>query len=120
MIPIPAGLLIHNGELVTEYAPDLWGNSSDNETAPLLRIRIEPCHSSVTTKEMQQIALSAMLFFDAKNSVCSVPFLLEGDTYNGKSVKLQYVIWNGRKYTVQTVEPIYDSRKIHHYEVGLI
>lgn len=120
MRPIPKGMLLHRAVLTTEYAPDLWGKSSETEACPLDRVRIESSHKTVATKERQQITLSAVLFFDCVNSVCSVPFLLEGDTYDGKNVKNQFVEWNGRKYAVQVIEPLYGDKKIHHYEVGLV
>lgn len=120
MRPIPKKMLIHHAVLVTEYAPDLWGKASEAEACPLDRIRIESSHRNVTTKEQQQITLSAVLFFDCINSACPVPFLLEGDTYGGKTVKNQFVEWNSRKYAIQAIDLLYDDKKLHHYEVGLV
>ena len=75
----------------------------------------------LTDSKSQTVTLSANLFFDCVNSSCAVPFYLEGDKDgDGKTVKNQFVEWNGRRYGVKTIEPIYDNKKLHHYEVGLI
>lgn len=120
MRPMPKKMLIHCAVLVTEYAPDLWGNASELNAVPLDRVRIEGSHRTVMTKDRQQITLSAVLFFDCTNSSSPIPFLLEGETHDSKIVKNQFVEWNGKRYAVQSVEPLYDEKKIHHYEVGLV
>lgn len=121
MRPIPKNILIHSAVLITEYSPDLWGKAGETSASPLWRVRIEPCYSTVTDSKSQQITLSAYLFFDCVNSSCAVPFMLEGDTdKDGKTVKNQFADRLGRRYTVKTIMPIYDNKKIHHYEVGLV
>ena len=121
MRPIPKSILIHSAVLVTEYSPDLWGKSTESSAAPLDNVRIDPCRTTMTDSRSQTITLSANLFFDCANSSCAVPFYLEGDKDgDGKIVKNQFVEWHGRRYGVKTIEPIYDSKKLHHYEVGLI
>ncbi len=121
MLPIPKYALNHNAVLVTEYSPDIWGNSTETVRTPLKRVRIDPCRTTAADKNSQEIILSATLFYDCENSKCSVPFYLEGDTdADGKTVRIQRVIWDGREYTVKTIQPFFDCKKIHHYEVGLV
>ena len=121
MRPIPKSILIHHAVLVTEYSADLWGKSTESSAAPLDNVRIDPCRTTITDSRSQTITLSANLYFDCVNSSCAVPFYLEGDKDNdGRTVKNQFVEWNGRCYGVKTIEHIYDDNKRHHYEVGLI
>ena len=64
----------------------------------------------VTAKDNRQITLSALLIYDCKNS-------------RPKNVQFeqgQKVVWNGIEYVIETIEPLYDGAKLHHYELGLI
>lgn len=117
MKAIPKRLLIHNAELINEYG-DEWEVTKRTST-PLENVRIEASHSNIFDVKSQQITLSAVLFFDCKNSRCSLPFMLEGETSEGRKLLAQRVRFDGRIYTVKTIEPIYDDRRLHHYEVGL-
>lgn len=121
MLPIPKFILTDNAVLVTEYSPDIWGNPTEQSCVPLECVRIEPCRATAADKNSQQIILSAKLYFDCVNSSSAVPFYLEGDTdTDGKTVRIQRVKWNGRDYTVKTIRPFSDCKKIHYYEVGLV
>ena len=119
--PIPKRLLVHSAELVTKYNSDKWGKASDSDSVQLEHIRIEPTSQIVTDSSGTMIKLSATLFYDCRNSSPSVNFALKGDSVDGKTVEIQQVIFGGRTFTVQTIEPLYaDTNKIHHYEVGLV
>lgn len=120
--PIPKRLLIHSGSLITEFAPDKWGKATERETVKLERVRIEPSAKHVINGNGETVQLSAVLFFDCRNSSpADVKFALKDDTVNGRTATLQKVSFGGRLYTVQTIEPLYaDKNSIHHYEVGLI
>ena len=112
---------MHTAELITKYGADKWGKASESETVKLERIRIEPTSKTVTDAAGTVIQLSAVLFFDCRNSAPKgVIFALRDDSVNGKIVDIQQVKFNGRIFTVTTIEPLYaDTSEIHHYEVGL-
>ena len=74
------------------------------------KIRIEPCSRLVTAKDNRQVSLSAVLFYDCKNSRPKNQIFSQG----------QKVIWNGTEHIIETIEPLYDDNKLHHYELGLI
>lgn len=120
--PIPKNLLIHSAELITEFSPDKWGKPSESETVQLKNIRVEPSAKHVIGVNGELVQLAATLYFDCRNSSPrDVRFALKDDTVNGKKVVLQRVRFEGRLYTVQTVEALYaDKNRIHHYEVGLV
>ena len=114
---IPKRLLIHNAELINEFG-DEWA-VTESISAPLEHIRIEPSRSVVRDVKSQEVTLNALLFFDCTNSRCTIPFALEGETVDGKVLLAQRAKFGGRTYTVKTIEPIYDDKRLHHYEVGL-
>lgn len=120
--PIPKNLLIHSAEFITEFSPDKWGKSSDSETVQLKNIRVEPSAKHIIGGNGEFVQLAATLYFDCRNSSPrDVRFALKDDTVNGKKVVLQKVSFEGRLYTVQTVEALYaDRNRVHHYEAGLI
>ena len=120
--PIPKRLLIHSAELITEFAPDKWGKATERNTVGLEHVRIEPSAKHVINSNGETVQLVAVLFFDCRNSSpADVTFALKDDTVNGKTAALQKVSFEGRLFTVQTIEPLYaDKNRIHHYEVGLV
>lgn len=123
MIPsIPKRALIHSAELITEFSADKWGTPQKSETVQLEHVRIETSAKYVIDGNGETVQLAAVLFFDCRNSSpADVTFALKDDTVNGGTVVLQRVGFEGRLYTVQTVEALYaDRNRIHHYEVGLI
>ncbi len=120
ILPIPKNLLIHSAELVTGYFADKWGRASESERQKLEHIRIVPCSKMVSDSSGISVRLSAVLFFDCKNSSPDVTFALKNDEINGKKVDIQKVIFKGKIFTVKNIEPLYaDSDDIHHYEIGL-
>lgn len=110
MKPIPEKLLIHKAELKEISTDNAWQEEQLNDIATLEKIRIEPISKLVTAKDNRQITLSAVLFYDCKNSI-------------PKGVNFQHgqrIFWNGMEYAIETIEPLYDGKKLHHYELGLI
>lgn len=73
-------------------------------------VRIEPSSKQVTDTQNRQIQLSALLFYDGVNSAPRGISWKQG----------QKITFNGQPFTVQVVEPLYDARTLHHYEIGLI
>lgn len=109
MLAIPKNLLIHSAVLqsVTE---DKWQSETTENIAELKKIRIDPSSKLVTSKDNRQITLSAVLFFDLRNSR-PMNILFEHG---------QKILFGGNIYTIETIEKLYDDKKLHHYELGLI
>lgn len=110
MRAIPISLLIHTAALQKSIKKDRWGNESDTDKTHLYRIRVEPSSKIVRNKSSAEIQLAAVLFYDCKNS-------------RPKNVKIQeddIIIFNGDRYSVQIVDSLYDEKRLHHYEIGLI
>ena len=116
MIPIPRRLLIHSCALVTELPKDKWGNVSTDSVA-LSHVRVEPCAKVVKSADGVDVQLSAVLFFDCRASIPrSADFRMPGDG----GCERQTVIFEGRRYVVGSIERLYDTKGIHHLEIGLI
>lgn len=108
MKPIPKNLLIHSAEL-REVSEDEWQSEQVQSSTALMRVRIEPITKLVTTNNNRTVTLSATLFYDCRNSRPRGAEFGQG----------QRLIFGGREYTVETIEPLYDKNKLHHLEVGL-
>lgn len=116
MIPIPRRLLIHSCELITEFSKDKWGNVS-TESVVISCVRIEPCAKVVKGADGVDVQLSAVLFFDCRSSIPrSAVFKMPGDG----GCERQTVIFEGRRYVVGSIERLYDTKGVHHLEIGLI
>ena len=110
MRPIPKKLLIHDAMLHRKTGADRWGKEALDEGVALSYVRLEPSSRIVRSKNGAEVQLAAILFYDCQNSRPSGIVFREDDI----------VLFNGQKHKVQTVEPLYDGRKLHHYEMGLI
>lgn len=110
MRPIPKSLLIHTIVLHRPKQEDRWGNETAGEEKEISRVRMEPCSKIVHDKNNAEVQLSATLFIDCKNTRPKDIILKKDDI----------LTFNGEKYKVQTVEPLYDGKRLHHYEMGLI
>lgn len=109
MKPIPKNWLIHSAEL-NSAETDNWQTESLTTISSLNNVRIEPSSKLITNKQGEQITLSATMFYDCHNS--------KGLTVNFSHG--QKLIFNGNIYTIETIESLYDLKKLHHYELGLI
>lgn len=110
MRPIPRSLLIHTVMLHRAVNKDRWGKGELNEGTELQDVRMEPSSKIVRDKNNAEIQLVATLFYDCKNSrPKDVIFELD-----------DIIIFNGQKHRVQMVEPLYDGKRLHHYEIGLV
>ncbi len=110
MRPIPKTLLIHTVRLQEVTEKDAWGKESLGKSVDLRYVRLEPSTKYVTDKDHNEIQLAAVLFYDCHNSQPRDQTFSDG----------QVLSFNGEKYRVQLVEPLYDGRRLHHYELGLI
>lgn len=109
MIPIPSSFLIHSAQLLTPTGEDVWQSQTYGSPISLSHIRVEPVKQWITDKENRQVSLSASLFYDCRNSLPRNVEFRAGAK----------VIFDGREYTIETVERLYDERRLHHIEVGL-
>lgn len=109
MRAIPKALLIHNARLLQEI-PGKWGAEGLQPRAELKHIRIETSRKIVRDKNNAEQQLSAILFFDCRNSS---PRGLEFQ-------EDQVVDFCGLKHRIVSIEPLYDNKKLHHYEIGMV
>ena len=110
MRPIPRSLLPHTIKLHKEINEDAWGDGEPDEGQIIEYVRMEPSAKIVRDKSGAEIQLAATLFYDCKNSLPgNVSFVVD-----------DIITFNGQKHKVKVVEPLYDRRKLHHYELGLI
>ena len=108
--PIPRKLLIHTVTLQKKISEDKWGKETLEAGTKLEHVRVEPSSRIVRNKENAEVQLAATLFYDCRNSRPS------GITFQEDDI----ILFNGQKHKVQTIEPLYDEKKLHHYEMGLI
>lgn len=111
MRPIPKSLLPHTVMLhKKKNSGGRYEEDSLDYGIKLAYVRMEPSGRIVRDKNGAEIQLAATLFYDCKNS-----------TPSGIMFKVDDVIvFNGQKHRVQVVEPLYDRRNLHHYELGLV
>lgn len=107
MKPIPRALLIHSAALYN-VAEGTWQDEEKTLVAQLEHVRVEPCAKLITTADNRSVTITATLFYDCRNSTPKADFAV------GQRVK-----FGGALYRVETVEPLYDRRRLHHIEVGL-
>ena len=107
---IPKKLLIHSITLSRVAETDRWGTVEKETQYLLSHVRIEPSNKIVRDKNSAEIQLAATLFYDCRNSRPQrLAFFVD-----------DIVVFNGQKYQVKLVEPLYDGERLHHYELGLI
>lgn len=110
MRPIPKKLLIHTVTLHKKINEDRWGKGELDPGMNLNHVRIEPSGKIVRDKNNAEIQLSATLFYDCRNSA---PHDVEFEVDD-------IVVFNGVKHRVEVVEPLYDDKRLHHYELGMV
>ena len=108
MRPIPRALLIHSATL-QQAQTDAYGQTTLTTLANLTRVRAETMIESVSDKEGERVERTALLIYDARNS------LPAGVTFTaGQRVTLE-----GIAYRVTAVERCEDGRGLHHVEISL-
>lgn len=110
MKAIPKSLLIHNVMFQRIKSQDRWGEKEAYNGIVIKHVRMEPSSRIVRDKNSAEVQLSAVLFYDCRNSQPKNMEFKEDDI----------IVFNGQKHRVQIVEPLYDNKKLHHYELGLI
>lgn len=110
MRPIPKSLLIHTVTLHKKINKDKWGKGELDQGTELTYVRMEPSGKIVRDKNNAEIQLVATLFYDCKNSrPKDVVFKVD-----------DLIAFNGVMRRVEVVEPLYDDKRLHHYELGLV
>lgn len=110
MRPIPRRLLIHEVSIKGVIGKDSWGKPQFSKQADLSFVRVEPSIKVVRDKNNQEIQLAATLFYDCINS-------------RPKNMEFradQIVAFSGEAHRIVTIELLYDERKLHHYEIGMV
>lgn len=110
MRPIPKKILIHSAVLRRKVSEDRFGNETLDEGSKLHLIRVEPSSKIVRDKNGAELQLAAVLFYDCRNSQPRNVTFLEDDI----------LAFQDLKYQVKTIDSLYDERRLHHYELGLI
>lgn len=111
MRAIPKGMLPHE---VTHHKHVKNGGFYDEDGLDIGKkircVKMEPSSKVIRDKNNAEIQLSATMFHDCRNS-------------NPRNVTFEIddvIIFNGVSYRVQIIEPLYDHKKLHHYELGLV
>lgn len=110
MRSIPKSLLPHTVTLHKRDEEDRWGKETLDTGKKVRFVRLEPSTQIIRDKNNVEIQLSATLFYDCKNSnPADIAFSVE-----------EIIVFNGVRYQIKVVEPLYDKKRLHHYELGLI
>lgn len=110
MRPIPRSLLIHTVALHKKIEEDRWGKGELDGGIELTNVRMEPSGKIVRNKNNAEIQLTATLFYDCKNSrPKDVVFKVD-----------DLIAFNDVLHRIEIVEPLYDEKRLHHYELGLV
>ncbi len=110
MKAIPKSLLSHQASVYRETETGQWGGGNLELMGNLVRIRIEPSSRVVRDKNDREMQLSAVLFVDCKNSLNTAGTLEEDLILD----------FQGTRYRIVSVEPLYDEKRLHHYEIGMV
>lgn len=109
MRPIPRTLLIHTVRAIKRAKADIWGSTEAESSRTIENVRVEPASSMRISRDNQQIQLSALLFYDCRNSVPADYKFSHGEE----------IEFDGNAYHVVNIDKCYDGRRLHHIEVGL-
>lgn len=110
MRSIPKELLIHAVTLHIIRDKDRWGKAEIGTGTDVKEVRLESSSKVIRDKNNAEIQLTAMLFYDCRNSRPRGIVFVEDNV----------VGFNGQKFRIVSVEPLYDGRRLHHYEIGLV
>ena len=107
---IPKKLLQHSVVHRSGPTTDEWQNPTFTDVKTVKNVRVDPSSAVKKTKDNQEKVLAALMFYDCRNSSPREVTFAEGD-------QIEFI---GMKYTVVSVEKLYDEKRLHHLEVGLI
>ena len=104
MMPIPKRMLPHEVTYQKRGKTDRWGNSEETIGTKIKYVKVEPTTKIVRDKNNAEVKLSAMLFYDCKNSSPKGVSFARDDI----------IVFQGAKHKVQIVESLYDNKQLHH------
>ncbi len=110
MRSIPKCLLIHEAVHAESTDSDRWGSETLVKRQKMDNIRIEPTEKVIRDKNNAEVQLAAILFYDCRNS------RPKGMEFKADDI----ILVNKEMYKVQVCEPLYDAKKLHHWELGLV
>lgn len=110
MRAIPKKLLIHDVTAYQEKSTKDWDSKALEEVGSISRVRIEPSSRIVRDKNNAEVQLAAALIIDCRNS----------DSYTDTFKEDLIIGFQNDLYKVVSVEPLYDERRLHHYELGMV
>ena len=108
MRPIPRALMIHSATLALP-ATDAYGAETLTPEAELTRVRVSTTETLRDGEGALRAGLSAVLWYDARQSSPRGVAFAPG----------QILLFEGRRYRVETVEALCGGRQLHHVELGL-
>lgn len=117
--PIPARILTHTATLKQCTGIDVWQEPTYTDTE-LTHICVQPVHETRMDATNTEVALTSIAFIDARlSSPQGFDFQAAQDTSEANGCPLAF-IYQGRHYTVLTVDALCDDTgAYHHTELGL-
>ncbi len=117
--PIPARILTNKIKLKVVSTVDQWQAPSFVEY-DVARVHIQPTHDTRFTRDNTEIALTSVLFVDARLSSPRLDWVSLQNTSLAQGGPM-HVHYNGEEYAVVSIDAVPDDTgKLHHYEVGLV
>lgn len=119
LLPIPRRILSHAVTLKVVSTVDQW-QAPSYISYELSRVHVQPTHDTRMTRDNTEVALTSILFVDARISVPHLDLVALQDTSLAQGAPM-HVVYEGRDYTVMSIDTIPDDLgHLHHYEVGLV
>lgn len=109
MMRIPRQLLIHSAYADSGTTKDMWGAESYKTRTELSFIRVAATTKLSMDKSNNQVQLSAVLIYDCRSS----------RPRNFDFNIVDRIVFSGTSYRIVRIDPKYDGRQLHHYEVEL-
>lgn len=124
--PIFKRLLLHNAEYYfhKDIEKDDNGNEVFGDVHQLTNVRFEPSSKLIITQTQEEVTISSVLFIDAFNS--SFDYTPVGQLgFGGPQIEAPFDVddrikWMNTTFAIVTVEPLWDEKGLHHYELGLV
>ena len=107
---IPKSLLIHTVTHAKLKESDRWGAESLQISVQLNLYGLSHPARLSATRIMRRYSLRQQCFMTVKTAV--------REAWNLKQTTLS--VFNGERFKVKICEPLYDERKLHHWELGLV
>ena len=118
--PIPSRILKHTVTLQTCAGVDMWQAPAWTQTT-LGKVCMQPSNETKKSKDNTEVVLRGVCFVDARRSTpagIDLDAMQSQSEANGQPMTL---LFNGSRYTVLTVDTLYDDTGIlHHTELGLV